>query len=230
MVPKISRRWLLLGGVLLIGLLFLSVTLAIARTGPSLPGGQNVPTSVSFQGTVSATGQPFNGTGHFKFAIVNTTGSQAFWTNDGSNLLTAPFTPTVSVPLSVTNGVFSVLLGDTTQVGLTQALTPDTFSAADRAVRVWLTTACMAFSSWHRTRRWLRCPLPSTRRRWAAWTAAPSRRSHIRTRSNPTRTLADALDASPPAEHDSGCARRRGFHVNPGGAQQCANRQQRSLI
>ena len=137
MVPQISRRWLLLGSVLLIGLLFMSVTLAIARTGPSLPGGQNVPTSVSFQGTVSANSQPFNGTGHFKFAIVNTTGSQAFWTNDGSNLSLAPFTPTMSVPLSVTNGVFSVLLGDTTQSGLTQSLTPDTFSAADRAVRVW---------------------------------------------------------------------------------------------
>ncbi len=51
-------------------------------------------------GTVSANGQAFDGIGHFKFAIVDQAGSQAFWTNDGSNLSTAPFTPTAAVPLS----------------------------------------------------------------------------------------------------------------------------------
>jgi len=137
MVPQISRRWLLLGGALMIGLLFLSVTLAIARTGPSLTVGSNVPSTVSFQGTVSSNGQAFSGMGNFKFAIVDHAGSLAFWTNDGSNLSMAPFTPTASVPLSVTNGVFSVLLGDITQTGMTQPLTPNIFNTPDRAVRVW---------------------------------------------------------------------------------------------
>ena len=96
-----------------------------------------MPTTVSFQGTVSANGQPFNGTGHFKFAIVNAAGSQAFWSNDGANLSTEPFTPTASVPLSVTNGIFNVLLGDTTQSGMSAPLAPAVFNAPDRAVRVW---------------------------------------------------------------------------------------------
>lgn len=114
----------------------LSATLVAARS--NAPTSMtSVPTTVSFQGTVSSSGQPFNGTGHFKFAIVNTAGSQALWNNDGSNLSTAPFTPTASVPLSVTNGLFSVLLGDTTQAGMTQSLAPATFSVPDRAVRVW---------------------------------------------------------------------------------------------
>jgi hypothetical protein len=123
--------------VLLIAVIALSATLVLARSDVLRPSAATVPTTVSFQGTVTSNGQAFNGTGRFKFAIVNTAGSQAFWTNDGSNLATAPFTPTATVPLSVTNGVFSVLLGDTTQAGMSQPLAPAVFNAPDRAVRVW---------------------------------------------------------------------------------------------
>ena len=122
---------------LIVAVIALSATLVLARSGVLQPSATTVPATVSFQGTVAANGQAFNGLGRFKFAIVNATGSQAFWTNDGSNLATAPFTPTAAVPLSVTNGVFSVLLGDTTQAGMSQPLAPDVFSAPDRAVRVW---------------------------------------------------------------------------------------------
>jgi len=130
------KGWGLTVIALIVALGALSATFVAARSGVPTST-TSVPTTVSFQGTVSSNGQAFNGTGHFKFAIVNTAGSQAVWTNDGSNLSTAPFTPTASVPLSVTNGVFSVLLGDTTHTGMTQSLAPATFSVPDRAVRVW---------------------------------------------------------------------------------------------
>jgi hypothetical protein len=123
--------------VLIVVVVTLSATLVLARSEVLRPSTATVPTTVSFQGTVSSNGQPFNGTGYFKFAIVNTAGSQAFWANDGSNLLTAPFTPTAAVPLSVTNGVFNVLLGDISQSGMSEPLAPAVFNAPDRAVRVW---------------------------------------------------------------------------------------------
>ena len=131
--------------VLMVAVIAVSVSLVAARSGVLQPSATTVPTTVSFQGTVSSNGQAFNGTGHFKFAIVNHVGSQAFWTNDGSNLSTAPFTPTMSVPLSVTNGVFSVLLGDATQAGMTQPFTSDVFNAPDRAVRVWFDDGAHGF-------------------------------------------------------------------------------------
>lgn len=122
---------------LIVAVIALSATLVLARSDVLRPSAATVPTTVSFQGTVSSSGQAFNGTGYFKFAIVKGDGSQAFWTNDGTNLATAPFMPTAAVPLSVTNGVFSVLLGDIAQAGMSQPLAPAVFNAPDRAVRVW---------------------------------------------------------------------------------------------
>lgn len=139
------KNWRGISIALITVVIALSATLVLARSDVLRSSVTSVPTTVSFQGTVSANGQAFNGTGYFKFAIVNTSGAQAFWTNDGSNLTTAPFTPTAAVPLSVTSGVFSVLLGDITQAGMSQPLTPAVFNAPDRAVRVWFDDGAHGF-------------------------------------------------------------------------------------
>lgn len=136
-----SRHSLLSLLAVLIGVAaLLSVAVVLARTGPSavLPSpALAASTVVSYQGRVAVDGQPFNGTGKFKFAIVNADGTAAYWSNDGSGLTTPPFTPTQFVTLTVNNGLFSVLLGDTSLANMTKPLKPDAFAMPDRLLRVW---------------------------------------------------------------------------------------------
>ena len=90
---------------------------------------------MSYQGRVLASGAPFNGTGYFKFAIVSTGIITSFWSNNGSS--SAGSEPTAAVPVTVSNGLFTVLLGDTTLGGMTQPLSATVFANADRRLRIW---------------------------------------------------------------------------------------------
>lgn len=146
MLFKSFRRWLPVGAVLVIGLLFLSVTLTLARTGSASTGvPPNSPTAISFQGTVLSDGQPFSGTGQFQFAIVSADGAIAQWTNDGTGLAVAPFKPNSAVVLTVTDGLFNVLLGDTTQPGMSQPLSAGLFTTPNRRLRVWFNDGVNGF-------------------------------------------------------------------------------------
>ena len=83
---------------------------AIPRANPSLQG--NAPAMINYQGTVHVDGRPYDGTGHFKFAIVDAAtgnGTTNYWANDG----TGSGEPRAAVPLTVHGGLFNVLLGDT---------------------------------------------------------------------------------------------------------------------
>ena len=93
------------------------------------------PSVVSYQGLVTVSGNPYSGAGYFKFAIVDSTGTTSFWSNDNTSINGGE--PTTAVQLAVSNGLFSVLLGDTTLSGMTQALTANVFSQPDRYLRVW---------------------------------------------------------------------------------------------
>jgi microcystin-dependent protein len=95
-----------------------------------------VPEYVNYQGSVQVNGASFNGTGQFKFALVDGAGTTTYWSNDGTSV--AGGEPTASVALSVTGGLFSVDLGDTSLTNMTQALTAAI--VADNApvyLRVW---------------------------------------------------------------------------------------------
>ncbi len=96
---------------------------------PSAQGG--APTVVSYQGTVMVGTTPYDGTGYFKFAIVDSGGTY-YWSNDGTK-----GEPSQSVELDVSNGFFTVLLGDTSLSGMTQPLDASVFSSTDRYLRVW---------------------------------------------------------------------------------------------
>lgn len=93
------------------------------------------PTVVSYQGRVQVGGAPFSGSGYFKFAIVNAAGDTTYWSNDGTG--SGGGEPTAAVPLTVNNGLFTVLLGDTTLSGMTRPLSAAAFSTPDRYLRVW---------------------------------------------------------------------------------------------
>jgi hypothetical protein len=118
----------LLGGAALV-----AVTWAAPGNAPLAQGG--APAVVSYQGEVRVGGTPYTGNGYFKFAVVNAAGNTAYWSNDGTG--TGGGEPTAAVQLAVSDGLFSVLLGDTTLGGMTQALTADVFSQPNRYLRVW---------------------------------------------------------------------------------------------
>ena len=120
-----------------IALVLLSLASLVTQAAPTAPA------VMSFQGYVAVNGVPFDGTGQFKFAIVNSSGTAAFWTNDGTGLSAAPFEPNGSVSLDVNGGVFNVLLGDPS---LNMAPLPDSlFVQADRSLRVWFNDGTHGF-------------------------------------------------------------------------------------
>jgi len=65
----------------------------------------------NYQGRVKVQGTLFSGTGYFKFAIVNNAGNETMWSNDGTS--TGGGEPTDSISIAVTDGIFNVLVGDT---------------------------------------------------------------------------------------------------------------------
>ncbi|MBU1878895.1 MAG: hypothetical protein KJ734_08090, partial [Chloroflexi bacterium] len=110
---------------------------ALANPAPRPLYQAGAPTVVSYQGQV-LTGTPptpYNGTGHFKFAVVNAAGDTTYWSNDDTSSIGDE--PTAAVSLPVSNGLFNVLLGDT---ALMDELPATAFDGTDRTLRVWFST------------------------------------------------------------------------------------------
>jgi len=83
---------------------------------------------------VSAAGSNFNGPGQFKFALVNSNGTATFWSNDESSVDGSE--PSLAVAAPVNQGLFTVLLGDTSLSNM--ALVPwSVFTNSDVRLRVW---------------------------------------------------------------------------------------------
>ena len=95
-----------------------------------------VPQMIHYQGRVAAGGANFNGTGQFKFSLVDggPTTFLTLWSNDGTG--TDGAAPDNAVVLDVNKGLYSVLLGDTTLSNMT-AIPAGVFTNADVRLRVW---------------------------------------------------------------------------------------------
>lgn len=89
-----------------------------------------VPGIINYQGRVTVDGTNFDGTGQFKFALVDGTGATTYWSNGVT---------TVAVP--VTKGLYSVLLGDT---GM-NPLSADIFTHSNVQLRVWFDNGITGF-------------------------------------------------------------------------------------
>ena len=101
-----------------------------------------VPQLVNYQGRVAVGTVNFDGSGSFKFALVNGDGTTTFWSNDGTSA--AGSQPTAAVALTVTKGLYSVLLGDATLPGMT--IVPATvFTNPDVRLRVWFNDGTNGF-------------------------------------------------------------------------------------
>lgn len=115
----------------LIGSILLTFV-AGALAGPHAPA-QNIPDAMDHQGYIEVSGQPYNGNGAFRFALVDGSGNNV-WTNDGSEVGTANM-PQTAISLMVEDGIYSVPLGDGTA---TDAFPTNLFANnTDLALRVW---------------------------------------------------------------------------------------------
>jgi len=98
-----------------------------------------IPLLLNYQGNVKdSLGVPVNGSGYFKFAILNQAGDTAYWLNNGA---IADFPATIQSPpnavsLPVSDGVFSVQLGNTNLTNMA-ALTQTVFDNSAIYLRVW---------------------------------------------------------------------------------------------
>ena len=93
------------------------------------------PGTISHQGYVEVDGVPFNGSGQFKFALVNAASDQTYWSNDGTS--NAGAEPTAAVSLTVSGGLFNIALGDDSIANMT-ALPASVFvDNDDVTLRVW---------------------------------------------------------------------------------------------
>ena len=95
----------------------------------------------NYQGRVKVQGAAYNGIGSFKFAILNTSSTVYLWTNDGTE--TFGTEPAAAVSLPVADGIFNVLMGDTT---IMQPISPTLFqSHTPLKLRVWFNDGTHGF-------------------------------------------------------------------------------------
>ncbi|MCX6840560.1 MAG: hypothetical protein NTX35_22480 [Verrucomicrobia bacterium] len=113
--------------------LLLSLLLAIVLA-VSITAHAQVPQIIHYQSRVAVGSVNFEGSGLFKFALVNTNGSTTYWSNDGTS--TAGSQPTAAVTLPVSKGLYSVHLGDSSLTNMT-AIPASVFANADVRLRVW---------------------------------------------------------------------------------------------
>jgi hypothetical protein len=109
---------------------FLAAVAICALLLPDAAPGQ-VPNLINYQGRVVVGSTNFNGTGQFKFALVDG-GGTTLWRNHGSG----PGEPAGAVPIPVTGGLYSVLLGDSSLANM-GAIPAGVFSGPDVWLRVW---------------------------------------------------------------------------------------------
>jgi hypothetical protein len=92
---------------------------------------------------VKVQGQPYNGTGLFKFSILNTSGTSTLWSNDGTGIGLGSAEPSTSISLQVADGIFNVLIGDST---LMQSVSPTLFQSRNPLkLRVWFNDGSHGF-------------------------------------------------------------------------------------
>ncbi|WP_052573148.1 hypothetical protein [Haloferula sp. BvORR071] len=101
-----------------------------------------VPRLLHHQGRMAVEGLPFDGTGQFKFALVDGGSGISYWSNDGSS--SAGSQPAGIISLPVTRGLYSVQLGDASVAGMT-ALPADVFTHSDVRLRVWFNDGSRGF-------------------------------------------------------------------------------------
>jgi len=98
------------------------------------PASAALPQVLNHQGRIAVDGVNFDGSGHFKFALLNANGTTTYWSNDGSS--TAGSEPSAAVTLAVGKGLYAVLLGDTALSNMVE-IPSSALEHDDVRLRVW---------------------------------------------------------------------------------------------
>ncbi len=102
-----------------------------------------VPAVLNYAGQVAVNGQPFDGQGLFKFALVNADGNATYWSNDGTSANGSE--PAAHIGIPVNGGLYSLLLGNTAMSGM-GAIDPQVFAQhGDAKLRVWFSDGVNGF-------------------------------------------------------------------------------------
>ena len=105
-------------------------------------------TVFTYQGRVTDKGTNFSGLGQFKFALVASTNDNVsyvtYWSNDGTGLNGTEPAGAVSVPVS--NGLFTVTLGDTTLSHM-GAISAALFAHPNLELRIWFNDGDNGFAA-----------------------------------------------------------------------------------
>jgi hypothetical protein len=92
-----------------------------------------VPQVMHYQGRVLVGNNNFNGSGHFKFALVDAIGT-TLWNNDGTGIGMVNNAPVADVTINCDKGLYSVMLGETPAM---VAIPISVFGNSDVRLRVW---------------------------------------------------------------------------------------------
>lgn len=100
-----------------------------------------VPTSINYQGTVMSGGVNFQGTGYFKFAIVDDPDlpTESYWSHDGTSV--AGSEPSLPLNINVLDGLFHIELGQSPQ----EPLDPSVFENDPVYLRIWFSDGVNGF-------------------------------------------------------------------------------------
>ena len=102
-----------------------------------------VPPVLNYAGQVAVDGEPFQGKGLFKFALIKGDDNTTLWSNDGSSVYGSE--PVKSVRTSVDGGLYSILLGNSSIKGMS-SLDPSIFQEhSDIKLRVWFSDGINGF-------------------------------------------------------------------------------------
>jgi len=139
---KTKRFRYVLTALFLVAALGLGASLTFSQSGPA--GGQQLSfgiNTISYQGRVTVNGQPYDGLGYFKFAIVDSQGNYT-WNSDVIVQAQGAAAPQLGAPqnsilLPVNKGLFSVRLGAAPDM---PPIPANAVSDPDSALRVWFST------------------------------------------------------------------------------------------
>jgi hypothetical protein len=101
---------------------------------------------MTYQGRVQSGGSDFSGTGLFKFALVTSSNLNfiTYWSNDGTSINGSE--PVDSVSALVSEGLFTVPLGDTVLTNM-MALDAGLFEQPDLELRIWFNDGVNGFAA-----------------------------------------------------------------------------------
>jgi hypothetical protein len=106
-------------------------------------GRAQAPGIITYQGRITNNGANFTGNGEFRFLVYRSgTPPASLWSHDSSSL--SGSMPGSAVSLPVTNGLFSVGLGDTTTPGMLTAVPASIFGNVNLRVRIWFSDGQVA--------------------------------------------------------------------------------------